>query len=216
MPKKEIPTPTAIAKAEDSSIDLKPKLLALRKKAESLLKKWTDFEVKTAEDFESAGLATKDFVALRKELKEITSPAIKAAKVAYDTAKKLPNDVDSIIEQGEVALRETLIIYQDKHRKAAEAKVEKAIARGDDVKAASIAAKPFIPEVSGLSFTERWHGEIADLGVFLTAIIDGRIPTEAVEPNLVWLNAQARAAKREDLGIPGAKGVCETSSSVRT
>lgn len=213
MPKKS--TAVVEAKASNDSLDLRPKLLTLRKKAETLLKKWTGFEVKTAEDFESAGAATKDFVALRKELKDITSPAIKAAKVAYDEAKKLPNDVDSVIGQGETALRKTLILYQEKHRKAQKAKVEKAIERGDDVKAAAIAAKPYVPEVSGLSFTGRWHGEVTDKLELIKAVAAGKADPELLEPNLVILNQLARLAKAEDIGVPGARGVKETSSSVR-
>ena len=73
-----------------------------------------------------------------------------------------------------------------------------------------------MPEVSGLSFTEHWHAEVYDLKALLQAILDGKVPTDAIEPNLVYLNASARACKAEDLSIPGVKGVKETSSTVRS
>jgi hypothetical protein len=214
MPSKK--TETLPVKTSESAIDLKTKLASIKTRASALLKKWSSFEAKTAEQFELAGQATKDFASLRKELKAIVKPAIDAAKAEYDEKKRLPNEVDAILEAGEQSLRDTLIAYQDKHRKQAEIKVEKALERGDDTRAAAIAAKPYIPAVEGLSFVDRWHGEVYDLKLFLQAIIDGQVPTEAIEPNLVWLNAQARARKAEDIGVPGAKGVKETSSSIRS
>jgi hypothetical protein len=195
---------------------LNPALVALKTRATSLIKKWSSPIVKTAEQFESAGLAVKDFASLRKELKSILDPEIKEAKAIYDSKRDAYKVVDSFIGEGESAIREALEAYTIAHRKAAEAKIEKAIAMGNDVQAAAIAAKPYIPAVEGLSFTERWHGEVTDIGVFLTAVLDGRIPQDAIEVSFVWLNAQARARKAEDIGVPGAKGVKETSSSVRT
>ena len=205
-----------MAKTKDLSTKvLNPELVALEKKATSLLKKWSNPIVKTAEQFEAAALAAKDFIALRKDLKAKVDPEVKAAKADYDEKRKAYKAVDDIIGNGEEAIRLALEDYQAAHRKAAEAKVERAIASGNDVKAAAIAAKPYIPQTDGLSFTDRWHGEVFDLKAFVKAWLDGAIPLEALEVNLVWLNAQARAAKAVDLGIPGARGVKETSSSIR-
>jgi hypothetical protein len=202
-------------KKEVSTQVLNPELVAVKKKAEKLLKTWEKPIVKTAEQFESAGAAVKDFASVRKELQSICNPEIKAAKEVYDAKRDAFKAVDAIIASGETAIRDALVSYTEAHRKAQEIKVERAIASGNDTKAAAIAAKPYIPDVSGVSFVERWHGEITDLKAFLKAILDGKIPSEAIEPNLVWLNTQARAAKAEDIGVPGAKGVKETSSSVR-
>lgn len=193
-----------------------PELIAIRTKATALLKKWSSPVVKTAEQFETAGEAVKSFAAVRKELKTTVYPAVQEAKAEYDLRRSAYKAVEDIISEGENAIRSALIAYDEAHKKAAEVKIERALASGNDTKAAAIAAKPYVPEVQGLSFTERWHGEIVDIGVFLTAVLDGRIPQDAVEANLVWLNAKAVAAKSEDIGVPGAKGVKVTSSSVRS
>jgi len=198
-----------------SSIE-SPQLAKIKAKASTLLKKWKTVKITTAESFEAAGAAAKDFALLRKDLKFYLDPIIKAAKADYDAKRKAFKSVDSIIAQGEDSVRLALEEYTIAHRKAQEAKVEKALASGNDEKAAAIAAKPYIPAVAGLSFPKRWHGEVTDFLAFLTGVIDGRLPPEAVEVNLVWLNAQARAKKSEDLGIPGARGVKETSSAVRS
>jgi len=205
-----------MAKKEVITVEKNLEIVSLKKRAIALLTKWQNPIVKTAEQFEEAGVAVKDFAYLRKELKALTKPKIDEAKAAYDAAKKLPKEVDDILEQGEASIRTALVRYDELHRKAQEVKIEKALEKGNDEKAAAIAAKPYIPEVQGLSFRELWSGEVVDFGVFLSAILDGRIPQEAVEVNASWLNAQARAKKSEDLGIPGARGVKTTTSAMRS
>lgn len=192
-----------------------PTLVALRKKAETLLKTWPRPVVKTALDFEKAGLALKDFASIRKELKGLLDPEIKAAKANYDEKRKAFKEVDSIIEQGENAIRYALENYTEQHKKAREVRIERALSEGKDEKAASLAVKPYIPAVEGISFTERWHCEVTDTAALLTAILDGRVSSEAVCPNMVWLNAEARSKKGE-FAIPGCISVKETSSNVRT
>jgi hypothetical protein len=204
-----------MSKTKEVSKVLNPELVAIEKQASSLLKKWASPIVKTAEQFEAAALGAKDFVAIRKNLKAKIKPEVDAAKADYDAKRKAYNLVDGMIAQGEEAIRLELEAYNDRHAKAAEAKIEKALASGNDTKAAAIAAKPYIPQTEGLSFTERWHAEVVDIAVLLSAVLDGRVSQEAIEPNLVYLNTQARATKKEDIGIPGVKGVKETSSSIR-
>ena len=192
-----------------------PELASLRKEADALIKRWQEPKIETAESFEEAGQGTKDFASLRKKIKTIVSPAIAEAKKLYNERRKAFAAVDDILEEAEQSLRQGLIAYEVKHRKAQEAKIEKALEKGQDSKAAAIAAKPYTPEVSGLGFRDVWHGEIVDLGVFLSAVIDGRLPQEAVSVNESWLNAKARA-EHEAMSVPGAKAVKETNSSVRT
>ena len=208
-------SPSKPDKALASKPEALPQLSSLRKKADLLIAKWKAPKIETAESFEEAGQGTKDFASLRKEIKTIVSPAIAEAKKLYDERRKAFAAVDDILEEAEQSLRQGLIAYEVKHRKAQEVKIEKALEKGQDSKAAAIAAKPYTPEVSGLGFRDVWHGEIVDLGVFLSAVIDGRLPQEAVSVNESWLNAKARA-EHEAMSVPGAKAVKETISSVRT
>ena len=204
------------AKKDLSTQVQNPELLALKKKAEKLLSIWQKPIVKTAEQFESAGQGAKDIALVRRDLKAKIKPIVDAAKADYDEKRKAYKAVDDILDQSEDGIRNALIAYNDMHKKAAEVKVEKALAEGRDEKAAAIAAKPYIPEVQGLSFTERWHGEVFDMTLFVKAWLGGKLPPESLCVDMVWLNTKARATKAEDIGVPGARGVKETSSGVRT
>lgn len=208
MKKEIVETKREIVKGQN------PTLVTLRKKAETLLKKWANPVVKTAEDFEKAGAGAKDFVSLRKELKAYLDPEIKAAKANYDEKRNAFKSVDSIIEKGEDGLRLALEDYNERHKKAQEVRIEKALSEGKDERAATLAAKPYTPTVEGMSFTERWHCEVRDFQALLTAILDGRVSSEAVSPNMVYLNGEARTKKGE-FAIPGCEAVKETSSSIR-
>jgi hypothetical protein len=197
------------------TIEVLPQLKTMRTRADALIAKWQKPAIESAQAFEQAGQGVKDFAALRKELKSAVDPAIKEAKKLYDERRRAYNAVDEILEKAEQYLRAGLIAYTEKHRKAQEVRVERALASGNDEKAAAIAAKPYTPDVVGLAFRETWHGEVTDFKVYLTAILDGRLPPEAVIVNEPWLNARARA-EHEAMAIPGAVAVKETSSSVRT
>jgi len=216
-PKKPADSPKkpnrAIAKRSEAEIIAG--LPALRKRADALIAKWQDPKIESAESFESAGVGVKDFVSLRKDLKATIYPVVAEAKKRYDTARKAYNTVDDILDDAENALRQGLIAYEVKHRKAQEIRVEKALASGKDEKAASIAAKAYTPDVEGLSFRDVWHGEVVDFKAYLTAVLDGRLPPEAVEASASWLNAKARA-EHESFAVPGAKAVKETITGVRT
>lgn len=212
MEKKKAPVKATASKAVGPAKN--PALLALRKRADALMKKWENPVVKNAQDFESVALITKDFSSLRKELKALVDPEIKAAKADYDAKRNAFKEVDSILERGEESLRLALETYNEKQRKAAEVKVEKALASGNDEKAAAIAARPITPAIEGLSFTERWHAEVTDFSALLTAVLDGKVSQEALLPNMVFLNGEARQRKGE-CSIPGVKAVSESSSTIR-
>jgi hypothetical protein len=203
--------PTSLTIAPD------PRVTALKSRVSKLASIWKlSPGTLTTETFEKAATAVKEAVAIRKELKVILDPGIQEAKAELKTREKVFKDIDSILKSVEGNLRYPLEDYASRQRAAQEKLITKALDSGKDEKAALIAAKPFVPEVSGLSFTEHWHAEVYDLKALLQAILDGKVHTDAIEPNLVYLNASARACKAEDLSIPGVKGVKETSSTVRS
>lgn len=193
-----------------------PRVTALKARATKLLNAWQSVEVIDTTSFEAAGDALKLGVSIRKELKSILDPEIKAAKASYDAKRGAWKEIDSILEDHESLVRHALALYAAAQREAQEKLVSKAMERGNDVKAAALAAKPFVPEVAGLSFSEHWHAEIIDLASLIAAVASGTVPLDAITPNLVWLNARARSMAAEDLSIPGVKGVKETSSIVRS
>jgi len=196
-----------------------PAVVALKVRATKLLKSWQDVEVTDTKSFESAGEAVKQAVSIRKDLKALpVCVELARQKAEIKEKEKLLKDVDNTIKRVEEVIRLALVHYASRQREAQERQITSALSKGKDEKAAALAAKPFIPEVSGLSFTEHWHAEVENLHDFVAWCLSG--PMANLEtflmPNLVALNARARDLKAEDLGIPGVKGVKETSSSVRT
>jgi hypothetical protein len=196
-----------------------PQVLAIKTRATKLLREADTIAhgVKDTVGFERAGLVVKDAVALRKDLKALpVYTELAKAKADIKTKEKLLKEVDKIIENAEDIIRDALSTYAARQRAIQEKQIESAMSKGKDEKAAVIAAKPFVPEVQGLSFTEHWHAEVENLHEFIVWVLSG--PTAELEnllsPNLVTLNTLARAQK-DALAIPGVKAVKETSSTIR-
>jgi hypothetical protein len=202
--------PTSLTIAPD------PALTALKARTTKLLKTWQECQVLTTTDFESAGEGLKTTVQLRKDLKALpVYVELSRQKADIKAKEKVLKDVDKLIESVESTIRDALSAYAAKQRAEQEKLITKALDSGKDEKAALIAAKPFVPEVSGLSFTEHWHAEVSSFDYFVTWCLNEKKLEEFLLPNMVALNARARDLKTEDLGIPGAKGVKEVSSTVR-
>jgi hypothetical protein len=219
-----------IVKPPESSLVVEKQLLpdkaltALKARATKLLKAWHDVTVTDTPSFESASEGLKDAVSIRKDLKALPVYTELARQKADIKAKeKVLKDVDKTIATAEDAIRDALSAYAAAQRAAQEKLITKALDVGKDEKAAAIAAKPFVPAVEGLSFTEHRHAEVTSLYEFIAWLAghtrkqfeDDKLE-ELVSPNLVTLNARVRLLKTEDIGIPGVKGVMETSSTVRT
>jgi hypothetical protein len=214
MPAKK---PTSLATTTPLAPEIAKKLYALKGRATKLLNTWKEPPVVTdTTSFETVGAGVKDAVSIRKELHDLLDPVVKAAKAEVKAKERLYKDVDALLTAVETSLRTPLETYAAQQRAAQAKKVEAALERGNDVKAAAAAAKPYVPDVQGLSFSEHWHAEVTNLHDFVAWCLSGS--TEKLEgflmPNLVALNARARDLKAEDLQIPGVKGVKETSSNV--
>jgi hypothetical protein len=61
-----------------------------------------------------------------------------------------------------------------------------------------------IPKSKDSHIREVWNAEIISLDTLLKAVAEGKAPIEAIEPNMSFLNGQARAYKQA-LNIPGVK-----------
>jgi hypothetical protein len=64
------------------------------------------------------------------------------------------------------------------------------------------------------SFVSKWSAEVTDLKALLQGVIDGKVPMDAIEPNMKFLNAQAKAYKKPDV-FAGVKFNEEKTVSVR-
>jgi len=193
-------------------------LQALKTRALSLVESSKSIQVKDTPSFERTGDLVKDAVGLRKDLQSTAFyRALVEAKADLKLKDALYKSVEKLVKDAEDLIRDSLSRYAAEQRWKQEKAIERAMEKGKDEKAATIAATPFIPPVQGLSFIEHWHAEVSNLHDFVAWCLSG--PTANLEAflsaNMVALNARARDLKAEDLGIPGVKGVKETSSSVR-
>jgi len=75
-------------------------------------------------------------------------------------------------------------------------------------------AVPTFQRAEGVSTQQRWKADLVDIKALCRAIADGRASTELVQPNMVALNAMARAMK-STFNVPGVRAVPETSVAVR-
>jgi hypothetical protein len=209
--------PKAKSKSTAATLAPDPQLTALKSRVTSLLKAVAKLsEVTDTPSFEAASTVLTAAVVVRKDLKALPVYVELARQKADIKAKeKLLKDVEKTIIEAEVQVRVMLELYAEAQRAAKQRQIDSAMSKGKDEKAAAIAATPFVPPVAGLSFTEHWHAEITDLKALIEAVASEKVSPEAIMPNLVWLNSQARVDK-EAMSIPGVKAVKETSSAVRT
>ena len=103
---------------------------------------------------------------------------------------------------------------QAKLQTRADAKADKAEARGDldkaqairdavpEVVAVQVAAK--IPEVEGMHTRTVWKFEVMDLPVLMKGVLAGKVPAEAVLANEAFIGKEARD-KKEELKWPGVR-----------
>lgn len=97
----------------------------------------------------------------------------------------------------------------DKEAKKAEKKGEVQFA--NDIRDEAVRAK--VAPQSDVGTKLKWSAEVFDFKLFLQAVIDGAVDKDLVQVNYPQLNALARAYKKENIGVPGVKGVSETTFS---
>jgi len=190
-------------------------LQTLKSRALSLVESSRSIQVKDTPSFERAGDLVKDAVGLRKDLQSTAFyRALVEAKADLKTKDQLYKSVEKLVKDAEDLIRDSLSRYAAEQRWKQEKAIERAMEKGKDEKAATIAATPFVPPVQGLSFTEHWHAEVESLHALVKAAASDANLLAYLDANMVALNALARLQK-DSMAIPGVKAVKETSSSVR-
>jgi septal ring factor EnvC (AmiA/AmiB activator) len=64
------------------------------------------------------------------------------------------------------------------------------------------------PRVSGIAERENWYAIVVDFKTLVAAVAAGTVPMTALEPNMKFLNNQAKAMKR-DLPYPGVQAAVD-------
>ena len=116
----------------------------------------------------------------------------------------------------------------DKERRARERleqRAEKAIKKGDMVKAENLLVQagsvtapvnaPEAPKAEGQSVREKWTANVTDFQALVQAVAAGTVPINALTANQSFLDTQAKAMK-ETLSYPGVEANKKLSLAVRS
>ena len=153
--------------------------------------------------------------ALRAEIAATFGPIIDKAHKAHKEAVAQRKKVESPLIAVEATLKRAVAAYtQEQARKAAE--VEQVAEEMEEAGLGDLAFREHVPKArtTGVSTSERWHAEVTDFMGLIRTVATGFTPSEALLPNMPYLNKRA-VAEHEKLSIPGVKAVRETSVSVK-
>lgn len=84
------------------------------------------------------------------------------------------------------------------------------------VPVAPVAVNSSVPKVSGVSKPrDNWQVEVTDLRALVKAVADGKVPIQAIQPDMSWLNATAKVMKGI-LKFPGIRVVNRPKAAFRS
>lgn len=220
---------------ENAVIELEQKALTVDKQAQEII-------IKTQDHYDTANAFIVGIKKLQKEVKDTFGPIIQKAFSAHKEAKaQETRHLDPLLKAEELVkgkmlgyLREQERIRQEQERKLqaeAEKKRQEALAKAEaareagkeakaekyEEKAAQIVAPQLAPTVDkGNAMVKKlWHAEVYDLMALVGAVAAGNLSSNAIEANMTFLNAQARALK-ETMNYPGVKAVAEDNIGIRS
>ncbi len=183
-------------------------------------KKWVEFFEpmrKSAED-------TKKSIMAKINLLKLDASGENKAKSAFRTLSsktgKYRQEQDRIRREEAEKVRQEQIKQEEDAKEEAAVKAEKA---GDSELAEAIVEEPVyvppakpaeVPKTEGVSYTERWSHEVINLMALVKAVVEGKAPLQALQPNDTFLGNQARAMKTESL-YPGVRASAEKTPNIR-
>lgn len=213
-----------------------PEVKAITQQAADMLASAETFKIHTAADYETAAATLQAVKGRQKELKALRETITKPMLTALEAARALFRKPESTLESAEQLLKAAMSDYDeaqerlrreqqrkldeaaDKERRRLEHRAERAAAKGDHDKAAELREQAALtvapiaqherPSVAGITRRESWHAEVTDLRALVRGVAEGEVPLAAIDPNLRFLNGQARAL-RSELRYPGVRAVPE-------
>jgi len=188
--------------------------------------------VASDKEYQALAAAITEAKAFRKEWDNATKPVRAATKEAHNAACKMFSDIDNPLDT--IIRRGAPILINWENRRAAEIKAQedalnKKIA--EEQKAAVALETPegetppepipalvvTLPKFSGaagLSRRTMWAAKVTDIKALAKAVGAGKLPVSYILPNMVMLNTQARALKK-DFKVPGVEAVEEQTLAER-
>ena len=133
---------------------------------------------------------------------------VKSIMFAYD------DEQERVRLEKEIELRKAALKIEENAKLQAAIEAEDA---GQTEAASHILEEPIIPPPviapktipklnGGPIYREIWDAEVFDKPLFVKAVAEGKISLNAVDPNMVFLRAQARSLKKT-MNYPGARAV---------
>jgi hypothetical protein len=191
--------------------------------------------VKDATTYQMAGETWKDLTGLEKRIKEYWEGDVDAAHKLHKSLTAKRDAMLKPVGERKTALRMEMRTFEDEEkriRREAQAKAEAEAKReaeeaalthaveleanghreaAEALIAAPVVAPPvFIPSTTPTGFgnaTRRtWGAEILNLMNLVKAVAAGKVPIQAIEGNMVFLNGQARMMKSA-LAYPGVRAM---------
>ena len=196
------------------------------------------------ESYSKAALLLVDIASLEKEIIDHHKPIKAAAHAAHKAATAAEKCLlDPLTEAKQIVKRAvgTWEDEQERIRREIERKAQEAARRAEEEARLALAVQaeqagateetiaelveaplsmpaPVIPmtfdRTKGVTTSKRWSAQLMNLKQLCRAVAEGAVSTELVQPNMIALNAMARAMK-STMNIPGVRAVAETSVAVR-
>jgi len=184
------------------------------------LSNWRAEEERKRREVEAAARRVEE------ERQRLVEEALRRAKAAEERAERerqrLEQENERLIHEAtkkandEAALkhideeREKIRLQAEQNRRIAEEETTLAIDEAAKAEAA-MAPAPVVPEApktAGLAMRKYWKARVTNLPVFLHAVVDGLVSTEAILPCMTYLNDLAGRLK-DQVKIPGVEFYAE-------
>lgn len=224
------------------SIDVPREFSALSDQANNALTFAKEFKITTQSDYDLASDTLKQIKQRRTALEDLRKSLVRPIDEAKRRIQELFTPRLALLTDAEDIYKKLMIVFEDqqerarraeqarldeqarKQREALEQRAAAEAAKGRDERAAELqqqaaeklapVAAPRVQRSSGTYRRTTWHAECFDVVELCKAIAAGTVAPIAVEPNMTFLNEQARSL-HEHFTIPGCKAVEETGLASR-
>ena len=202
-----------------------------------------DFKVTSQDHYIASADRLKAIKALSKKLDDTFDPHIKRAFDNHRALVAEKKQHQQPLLDAEGYVKRAVLGYQQeqerirreaeakaqeearKERERLEAQAAKAAEKGKVEKSEALQAQaaavvapilaPTLPKIAGLSTRITYRAEVVGKLELVKAVVAGLVPLNALDPNMTFLNQQARAM-REDLTYPGVRVVTDTGLASRS
>jgi len=163
------------------------------------------------------------YKAVLDKFNEGDAPLEKAEKQVKDEIRRWDQEQERKRQELQRQAEEAARKAEEDERQIAAAVAEESGATEEEVAEIAnapiaVVAKPVEPlyqKASGVSTREVWSARVVDIKALCLAVAKGKAPVSYIEPNMVALNARARA-DRQTMNVPGVAAIKDNIVSGRT